>query len=35
MTDYTSVDFLVTMLLVGIAVFGILHTRAQMQQNLF
>ena len=35
MTDFTSVDLLVTMLLAGIAVFGILHTRAQVQQNFF
>jgi len=33
MTDFTSTDFLVTLILAAIAVFGVLRSRAQVQRK--
>jgi len=35
MTDFTTADFMVAMLLAAIAAYGILHSRAQMTRKRF
>ena len=35
MTDFTDTDFLVTIMLAAIAVFGVVRTRTQVHRNLF